>query len=75
MTVCQLHTAVDAIVESWWLDPNSAERLIERTARKLQYHQRRNAQARASHAKTTRQKLKQAGIRIKKLQSCDFDTS
>ncbi len=43
--MCQVHAAVDAIVQTWWLDPKSAETLINRVADRLQYHQQRNALA------------------------------
>ena len=73
--MCQLRTAVDAVVESWWLDPISAHRLLQRTAEKLQYHQRRNAEARKSHTKTKKRKLQQRGITLKSLVQTCFDTS
>jgi hypothetical protein len=52
LTVCQVHTAVNAVIQSWFLDPESAARLIEATAKRLQYIQQRNAEARRCHTKT-----------------------
>jgi hypothetical protein len=70
-----VHTAVNAVVESWQLDPSSANRLIERTAEYLQYHQRRNAAARRSHIKATIRKLRRLRIECDNLKRCDLNTS
>ena len=75
MTVCQVHTAINALVQSWQLDPAAADRLIRRTAECLQYHQRRNAIARRSHTKTTIRQLRTLGIKLPNLKRCDSDTS
>jgi hypothetical protein len=42
----------------------------ERTARTQRYHQRRNARAKASHAKRRRRQLHARGIRLTDLPSC-----
>ncbi len=73
--MCQVHAAVDAIVQTWWLDPKSAETLINRVADRLQYHQQRNALARRAHSKTTKRKLRRIGINVSTLNRCDLDTS
>ena len=75
LTVCQVHTAVGAVVQSWWLDRASADTLIERTAELLEYHQQRNALARTAHTKTTIRKLKRLGINVNTLKRCHTDTS
>jgi hypothetical protein len=75
VTVCQVHAAVDAIVQSWWLDRQSADTLINRVADRLQYHQQRNALARRSHTKTTKRDLRRIGIDVSTLKRCDSDTS
>jgi hypothetical protein len=59
LTVCQLHTAMAVLVQSWWDNGHAAsDRLVEKTVRKIQKLQQRNAQARKSHTKTTRRKLR-----------------
>ena len=67
--------AIDAVVQSWRLDPNSADELFERTANSLQYWQRRNAIARRSHTKAAIRKLRQIGIDPDTLKRCGFNTS
>jgi hypothetical protein len=63
------------VVQSWWLDEKSAEKLFQHTAETIQYHQGRNAQARVSHTKTAKRKLEQQGIDLSTLEKADFDTS
>ena len=73
LTVCQLHTATAALVRSWWDSGRAAcDRLLERTAAKIRHQQRRNAQARKSHTKTTRRKLRELGIRLTDLPRCTW---
>jgi hypothetical protein len=53
------------LVRSWWEnDRPASDRLLEKTAKKITYLQRRNAQARKSHTKTRRRKLHELGIRL-----------
>lgn len=66
---------MSAVVQSWWLDEESAERLFQRTAETIQYHQSRNAQSRASHDKATKRKLRQAGINVSTLKKAASGTS
>jgi hypothetical protein len=73
--VCQVRAATSAVVQSWWLDAAATAELFRRTAKKIQYHQRRNAAARKSHTKTTKRKLRQYGIKLSTLKRCDSDTS
>lgn len=73
--MCQVRTAVGAVVQSWWLDLDSAKTLRERTAKQLQYHQQRIALARKAHTKTTKRKLRRLGINVDHLKRCDTDTS
>jgi len=71
--VCQLHTAMAALVRSWWdNDGPASDRLLEKTAKKISVLQRRKAQARKSHAKTTRRKLHRLGIRLTDLPKCGW---
>jgi hypothetical protein len=63
------------VVQSWSLDEAAATDLFQRTAHTIQYHQRRNAQARTSHSKTTKRKLRRLGIQLSTLKKCDSNTS
>ena len=59
--MCQVHTAIAALIPSWWLDQQPSTKLLERTAAEIQRTQRRNAAARKSHTKRTRQRLRDVG--------------
>lgn len=65
---------MSAVVQSWRLDPASTEKLWERTAKTIRYHQRRKARARKSHAKTANGKLRQLGIKLSTLKTAASDT-
>ena len=69
-----MRVATDAIVQGWQLEPESRDRLYERTAKRIKYHQRRNALARACHTRTTIRKLHRQKIKLTNLPRCD-DTS
>ena len=72
--MCQLHTALAALVRSWWANGRAAsERLLEKTAAKITHQQRRNAQARKSHTKRTRRRLRELGIKLTELKRCRWD--
>lgn len=73
LTVSQVYQATSAIVQSWWLTPTDAERLINSTANRIQYYQRRNAQARRSHTRTRIAKLAAAGINVAAMTQCAWD--
>jgi hypothetical protein len=47
--------------------------VLEQTADELQYTQSRRAQARKSHTKTTREKLRAIGIRLTEVPRCTWD--
>ena len=64
LTVCQVHTAVSALIRSWWMDGRVSARLLERTAALIQRAQRRNACARRCHIKRTRRVLRSMGIKL-----------
>ncbi|OHB83579.1 MAG: hypothetical protein A2V98_10245, partial [Planctomycetes bacterium RBG_16_64_12] len=66
MTVCQVHVAAAAVVRSWWLDGRASKPLYEQAANEIARAQKRNAQARKSHDKATRRKLRALGIRLTK---------
>jgi hypothetical protein len=63
-----------ALVRSWGIsEPKDVERQLAKAAAKIRYAQRRNAQARKSHTKTTLQKLKTLGIDLARLKRCQWD--
>jgi SRSO17 transposase len=73
LTVSQVYQATSAIVQSWWMTPADGERLINSTAHRLQYYQRRNAQARKSHTRTRIAKLESMGIDVAAMSKCEWD--
>jgi hypothetical protein len=73
--VCQVHTAVAAVIRSWWLDDVAAQPLFAQAAKEIQHSQARNAQARKSHTKATRRKLRALGIKLTETKRCRWDTS
>lgn len=66
---------MSAVVQAWSLDQVAATALFQRTADIIQYYQRRNEQARISHTKSTKRKLRRLGINLSTLKKCDSDTS
>jgi SRSO17 transposase len=74
VTVSQVREAMSSLVQSWWLHPLNADALIENTAYRLQYYQRRNAQARKSHTKTRIRKLEAMGIDMSQVELCCWES-
>jgi SRSO17 transposase len=74
LTVSQVRQAASAMIQSWWLPPQAAEELINHTAYKIQYYQKRNRQARQSHTKTRLRKLQDMGIDLTKARRCQWDS-
>jgi hypothetical protein len=72
LTICQVHTAVGALVRSWWLCGRASALPIEDTARCLGHWQQRIAAARKCHVKRTRKKLRQMGIYLKDILRCKW---
>ena len=70
--MCQVHTAIGALVQSWWLSGRASAKLIEHTATVIQHWQQRIATARKSHTKRTRKKLRKMGIFLKDLYRCKW---
>jgi hypothetical protein len=63
-----------ALVRSWGIsEPREVEKQLAKAAAKTKYTQRRIAQARKSHTKTTLKKLKRLGIDLAKLKRCRWD--
>ena len=75
LTVSQVRQAMSSLVQSWWLAPLSADSLIAQTARRLEYYQRRNKQARVSHSKTRERQLMALGIDVATTSKCEWDSS
>lgn len=74
LTVSQVREATSAMIQSWWLVPAAAEQLIEHTAYRIQYYQRRNRQARESHTRTRIAQLAELGIDLETINRCSWDT-
>lgn len=64
-----------AVVRSLWLNGKAAKALFEQTAEELAWTQKRNAQARKSHVKATRRKLRQLGINLTRVPQCRWNTT
>ena len=71
----QVHDAVSALVQSWWLKGRASAALLDRTAANIEYHQQRNAMAKKSHARKTKQKLRKIGIKVSKIKRCMWDST
>lgn len=70
--MCQVHTVVAALVQSWWLNGALSAALIEKAAKVIRHWQERLAAARKSHIKRTRKKLRKIGIYLKDLIRCEW---
>ena len=66
----QVHRVVAAQVVAKWLSGRVSQKLLERLADEVEYHQTRNRQARKSHEKRTRRLLRERGIRLTKMARC-----
>jgi hypothetical protein len=73
--VYQIHDAVSALVQSWWLNGRASAALLEHTATTIAYTQQRNAQARQCHAKRKRKRLRQKGIKLTHIPRCKWDST
>ena len=73
LTVSQVRQAASAMIQSWWLPPKVAEELINNTAYKIQYHQKRNRQARESHTKTRLRILQEMGVDLDTTRRCRWN--
>jgi hypothetical protein len=63
------------VIRGWWLKGRALAQLIDRAVEEISWTQKRNAQARKSHTKTTRRKLRQQGIRLTAIQRVPWDTT
>jgi isoaspartyl peptidase/L-asparaginase-like protein (Ntn-hydrolase superfamily) len=67
--------AANALIQALRLPVAAAKAVLEKAARIIQYHQKRNAQARKSHTKTRNKKLAAMGIDMSTIKRCNWDTS
>jgi hypothetical protein len=75
-TVCQLHTAMAALVRLWGLPfPTARGEVLQKAAAKIRYTQHRKAQARKSHWRQALERLRQFGITLFELKRCTWDTT
>ena len=76
LTVCQLHTAMAALVRSWGLmSRRSKDKELAKATRKIAWAQRRSAAARRSHGKRTRKQLRKLGIKLTELEKCQWNST
>ena len=67
--------AVAALIPCWWLSERPSQKRLERTSRKIERAQRRNAVARKCHTKRTRRRLHALGIKLTELPRCRWDST
>jgi hypothetical protein len=58
-----------------WLDGRAARALLSLAAEEIRWAQTRNAQARNSHTKTTRRRLRRLGIKLNQVKRCLWNSS
>lgn len=66
----QVHRVVAAQVKAMWLSGRVSQKVLDQLVKQVQYHQRRNKQARLSHDKRTRRQLWKRGIRLTNMARC-----
>ncbi len=70
LTVCQVYTAMAALVRLWGLSfPTARGEVLQKAAAKIRYTQHRKAQARKSHWKQALERLRQFGITLFRTQT------
>jgi len=70
VTKCQVQTALGALIPCWWLDQRPSAKLLVRTAEEIRQNQHKNAEARQSHIKRTRKRLRELGIKLTEITRC-----
>ena len=70
-----MRIVADALIQSSQLEPQTRTRLYDKIAQRIQYHQSRNALARACHTRATIRKLHRIGIKLTNLRRCEENTS
>ena len=66
----QVHEATNVLITTFSYDARTRERCLERTSRILMRTQARNDQARVSHTKTRRRRLRELNLHLTRIQSC-----
>jgi len=61
------------VVRSLWLSDTIGAQRLEQIVKELNYTQTRRGQARKSHTKTTRRKLRAAGVKLTTLIRCSWE--
>jgi len=62
-------------VRGWWLKGRASGELIDQAIEEITWAQQRNVQARKSHTKTTRRKLRQLGIKLTDIKRIPWNTT
>ncbi len=70
VTVEQVRSAMDVWLDAAEVPVRLRRRRFEQELETQRYHQRRNRQARASHKKTRRKRLKELGIDVDRIKTC-----
>ena len=70
VTESQVQTALGALIPCWWLDQRPSAKLLVRTAEEIRQNQHKNAEARQSHIKRTRERLRELGIKLTEIPRC-----
>lgn len=70
LTVEQVRDAACAWCEAQSLPPRARHLKYQAVAERIAYYQSRNQQARKSHTKTTKRRLRKLGVKLGRLPSC-----
>ena len=70
MTICQVRTAANALLDALPLGEADRKLRLAKTASILQETQHQNAKSRASHTKARLRELRAIGISVKRLPCC-----
>lgn len=70
LTIEQVRSAINVWLETADLPPVARRSRLTKETRKQRYYQRRNKQARTSHTKTRRRRLKDMEIDVDRIKSC-----
>ena len=70
LTRNQIRDALAAWFDASSLGPRARKRRLEKAASRISYTRSRNAAAKASHRKTTTQRLQELGIDLTRIRTC-----
>ena len=68
--MCQIQDALAALIPCWWHKQRVTPPLVDRLVVRIAYTQKRNRTARVSHAKATRRRLRNRGLRLTDIKRC-----